>query len=49
MENYKKLYFYMFNHYTDLIEDMKKIQQQAEEMYLETLELEDPSADVTDR
>lgn len=34
MENYSKMYYYLFNRITDLIEQMKVIQQEAEEMYL---------------
>lgn len=32
--NYKEMYFLLFNKITDTIEDLQKIQQQAEEMYI---------------
>ena len=38
MENYSKMYYYLFNRITDLIEQMKVIQQEAEEMYLDMCE-----------
>ena len=41
MEHYKKLYLHMFNRYTDLMEEMKVIQQETEELYLDALELEE--------
>lgn len=41
MQSYKKLYFHLFNQFTELIEKMKTIQQEAEELYLELHELED--------
>ena len=31
MEDYKKMYFELFNKITDTIESLKKIQQEAEE------------------
>ena len=38
MPDYKKLYFKMFNGITDIIEELKKLQQEAEEMYIESCE-----------
>ena len=34
MEDYKKMYYELFNKITDVIENLKKIQQKAEEIYL---------------
>lgn len=34
MENYKDLYFQLFNKITDTIENLKDIQCQMEELYL---------------
>ncbi len=34
MEDYKKMYYELFNKITDVIETLKKIQQEAEEIYL---------------
>ena len=34
MEDYKKMYYELFNKITDVIENLKKIQQDAEESYL---------------
>ena len=33
MDNYNEIYYYLFNRITDLIEEMKSIQQIAEEMF----------------
>lgn len=34
MENYKELYYYLFNSITDAIELLKSIQRQSEEMFI---------------
>ncbi len=34
MEDYKKMYYELFNKITDVIETFKKVQQEAEEIYL---------------
>ncbi len=34
MEDYKKMYYELFNKITDVIENLKRIQQEAEEIYL---------------
>lgn len=34
MPNYKDMYYSLFNELTDVIEKLKKIQLQAEEMYV---------------
>ena len=34
MEDYKKMYYELFNKITDVIENLKKIQEEAEEIYL---------------
>jgi len=36
MADYKSLYFQLFNKLTDVIEELKEIQAQAEEAYLNT-------------
>ena len=41
MPNYQKLYHKLFNDITDIIEDLKKSQQEAEEMYILSYEEED--------
>ena len=34
MDEYKKLYYELFNDITDLIEGLKEIQQEAEEIFI---------------
>ena len=34
MEDYKKMYYELFNKITDTIESLKKIQQEAEEIFI---------------
>ena len=34
MSDYKKMYYELFNKITDVIENLKKIQEEAEEIYL---------------
>ena len=34
MEDYKKMYYELFNKITDVIETLKKIQQDAEERFI---------------
>ena len=34
MEDYKKMYYELFNKITDTIETLKKIQQEAEEAFI---------------
>ena len=34
MEDYKKMYFELFNKITDTIENLKKIQREAEEIFI---------------
>lgn len=36
MADYKKMYFALFNKITDIIEDLQEIQQQTEEMFIES-------------
>jgi len=38
MDNYKNIYYKMFNKVTDIIEELKKIQQEMEEKYIESVE-----------
>ncbi len=38
MSDYKKMYYKMFNKITDIIEDLKKLQLETEEIYIETAE-----------
>lgn len=39
MKDYKESYLYLFNRITDLMEEMKLIQQEAEEKYISSGEL----------
>lgn len=34
MSDYKQMYYKLFNRITEIIEELKEIQQQAEEMYI---------------
>ena len=34
MDKYEEMYKTLFNKITDIIEELKKVQQQAEEMYI---------------
>ena len=34
MDNYNEIYYYLFNRITDMIEEMKSIQQFAEELFI---------------
>lgn len=34
MENYKEMYFQLFNKITEVIEELKEAQAKAEEMYI---------------
>ena len=34
MEDYKKMYYELFNKITDIIENLKKIQREAEETFI---------------
>ena len=34
MPDYKKMYFELFNKITDIIEELKEVQKEAEEMYM---------------
>lgn len=36
MADYKSLYYQLFNKITDVIEELKEVQQQAEEVYINT-------------
>ncbi len=36
MADYEKLYHLMFNKVTEIIEELQKLQQEAEEIYIET-------------
>lgn len=47
MPNYKKMYFHLFNRITDIIEELKKIQIEGEDMYLDTYD-EFPEDDEDD-
>lgn len=38
MPDYEKMYFELFNGVTDIIEELKKLQQKAEENYIEAKE-----------
>ena len=38
MPDYEKMYYELFNGITDIIEDLKKLQQKAEESYIKEKE-----------
>ena len=42
MPDYAKLYAHLFNRITDVIEEPKKIQQESEEMFMESHEEDEP-------
>lgn len=47
MNSYKEMYYYLFNQITDINEQLKKIQQATEEMYLMQADKEnDEKSDV---
>jgi len=35
MDDYKKMYFHLFNKITVIINDLQEVQQQTEEMYIQ--------------
>ena len=47
MPNYKKMYFKMFNKVTYIIEELKKLQVECEDMYIDTYD-ESPQEDDED-
>ena len=47
MEDYKKMYYELFNKITDVIENLKQIQKQAEETFIASASNEDLSAVAT--
>lgn len=40
MDDYKSMYFAMFNKITDIIEELKKLQQDMEEKYISMPEIQ---------
>ncbi|MBR6609336.1 MAG: hypothetical protein IKK99_03865 [Oscillospiraceae bacterium] len=46
MENYKDLYYLLFNRVTDIIRQLKSIQQVSEEMFITFTESEAKSTDI---
>ena len=44
MEDYKKMYYELFNKVTDVIENLKQIQTEAEETFIASTPNEDISA-----
>ena len=40
MADYKKMYYKMFNKVTDIIEDLKQLQTETEEICMETADVE---------
>ena len=44
MEDYKKMYYELFNKITDVIENLKQIQMEAEETFISSTPNEDMSA-----
>ncbi len=45
MPNYEKLYHKLFNEITETIENLQKVQQDVEEMYLDMCEKEYPNGE----
>ena len=41
MDKYEEMYKKLFNKITDVIEELKKVQQQTEEMYINATDKED--------
>ncbi len=41
MPDYEKMYFELFNGVTDIIEELKKLQQRTEKLYIEEGESEE--------
>ena len=41
MPDYKKMYYTLFNKITDVIEELKEVQCEVEELYIESCEEED--------
>ena len=41
MNDYEEMYKTLFNKITDVIEELKKVQQQTEEMYINATDKED--------
>lgn len=41
MEDYKSMYFTIFNKITDIIEELKKLQQDMEEDYISMSEMQE--------
>ncbi len=39
--DYKEMYFTLFNKISDVIEELKKVQQETEELYISSSEYED--------
>ncbi|MBQ6849812.1 MAG: hypothetical protein IJN77_02100 [Oscillospiraceae bacterium] len=46
MENYKDLYYLLFNRVTDIIRQLKSIQQVSEEMFITFTESDTESTDI---
>ncbi len=49
MADYKKMYFELFNKITDVIEELKEIQQKTEEIYMDTDFEEDKVTEDNDK
>lgn len=49
MSDYKKMYFMLFNKITDTIEELQKIQQLCEEMYMNEEDGKDDKDDDDDK
>ena len=45
MPDYEKLYYKLFNEITETIDKLKKVQEDAEEMYLDMCEEEFPNGE----
>lgn len=47
MEDYKDLYYLLFNRITDIIEEMKSIQQLSEEMFITSQQTQQNNTETT--
>lgn len=47
MDDYKSLYYYLFNQITDIIESLEKIQKLAEEKFMSDANLNEDDNDKT--
>jgi hypothetical protein len=46
MKDYKEMYYKVFNAVTDIINELKAVQQEAEELYISQNQLEETKLDI---